>query len=107
MRRGFADGAEAATERELTEQDWTRKTEDFKEGIKSYAEKRAGTSRVVMARSRARPPRHRRRLGYWRGLPRTLAREGAAVLITDIDDPLRQGSSSASPKPAASALPAP
>ena len=30
MRRGFADGAEAATERELTEQDWTRKTEDFK-----------------------------------------------------------------------------
>ena len=42
MRRGFADGAEAATERELTEQDWTRKTEDFKEGIKSYAEKRPG-----------------------------------------------------------------
>ena len=42
MRRGFADGAEAATERELTEQDWTRKTEDFKEGVKSYAEKRAG-----------------------------------------------------------------
>ena len=31
-----------ATERELTEQDWTRKTEDFKEGVKSYAEKRAG-----------------------------------------------------------------
>jgi len=42
MRRAFADGAEAATERELTEQDWTRKTEDFKEGIKSYAEKRVG-----------------------------------------------------------------
>ncbi|WP_395715230.1 enoyl-CoA hydratase/isomerase family protein [Reyranella sp.] len=42
MRRGFADAAEAATERELTEQDWTRKTEDFKEGIKSYAEKRLG-----------------------------------------------------------------
>jgi len=42
LRRGFADGAEAATERELTEQDWTRKTEDFKEGVKSYAEKRAG-----------------------------------------------------------------
>lgn len=42
MRRGFADAAEAATERELTEQDWTRKTEDFKEGIKSYAEKRVG-----------------------------------------------------------------
>jgi enoyl-CoA hydratase/carnithine racemase len=42
MRRGFADAAEAATERELTEQDWTRKTEDFKEGIKAYAEKRVG-----------------------------------------------------------------
>jgi enoyl-CoA hydratase/carnithine racemase len=42
MRRGFADAAEAATERELTEQDWTRKTEDFKEGVKSYAEKRPG-----------------------------------------------------------------
>ena len=42
MRRGFADGAEAATERELVEQDWTRKTEDFKEGVKSYAEKRSG-----------------------------------------------------------------
>jgi enoyl-CoA hydratase/carnithine racemase len=42
VRRGFADGAEIATERELTEQDWTRKTEDFKEGIKSYAEKRVG-----------------------------------------------------------------
>ncbi|MBS0526279.1 MAG: enoyl-CoA hydratase/isomerase family protein [Proteobacteria bacterium] len=42
MRRGFADGAEAATERELVEQDWNRKTEDFKEGVKSYAERRPG-----------------------------------------------------------------
>jgi enoyl-CoA hydratase/carnithine racemase len=40
MRRGFADAAEAATERELVEQDWTRKTEDFKEGVKAWAEKR-------------------------------------------------------------------
>ncbi len=40
MRRGFADGAEAATERELTEQDWTRKTSDFKEGVKAWGEKR-------------------------------------------------------------------
>jgi len=40
MRRGFADAAERATERELTEQDWTRKTEDFKEGVKAWAEKR-------------------------------------------------------------------
>jgi enoyl-CoA hydratase/carnithine racemase len=42
MRRGFADAAEIATERELVEQDWLRKTEDFKEGIKSYAERRPG-----------------------------------------------------------------
>ena len=42
MRRGFADAAEVATERELVEQDWNRKTEDFKEGVKSYAEKRVG-----------------------------------------------------------------
>ena len=42
MRRGFADAAEIATERELVEQDWLRKTEDFKDGVKSYAEKRVG-----------------------------------------------------------------
>ena len=42
MRRGYADAAEVATERELVEQDWNRKTEDFKEGVKSYAEKRVG-----------------------------------------------------------------
>jgi enoyl-CoA hydratase/carnithine racemase len=42
MRRGFADGAERATERELVEQDWTRKTADFKEGVKSWAERRPG-----------------------------------------------------------------
>jgi enoyl-CoA hydratase/carnithine racemase len=42
MRRGLADAVEAATERELVEQDWLRKTEDFKEGIKSYAERRPG-----------------------------------------------------------------
>jgi enoyl-CoA hydratase/carnithine racemase len=40
MRRGFADAAEQATERELTEQDWTRKTSDFKEGVKAWAERR-------------------------------------------------------------------
>jgi enoyl-CoA hydratase/carnithine racemase len=40
MRRGFADAAERATERELTEQDWTRKTADFKEGVKAWAERR-------------------------------------------------------------------
>jgi len=40
VRRGFADGAERATERELTEQEWTRKTADFKEGVKAWAERR-------------------------------------------------------------------
>jgi enoyl-CoA hydratase/carnithine racemase len=40
VRRGFADEAERATERELTEQDWTRKTADFKEGVKAWAERR-------------------------------------------------------------------
>jgi enoyl-CoA hydratase/carnithine racemase len=40
MRRGFADRAEAATERELVEQDWLRKTEDFQEGVKAMADRR-------------------------------------------------------------------
>jgi enoyl-CoA hydratase/carnithine racemase len=40
MRRGFADAAERATERELTEQEWTRQTADFKEGVRAWAEKR-------------------------------------------------------------------
>ena len=42
VRRGLADLIEAATERELVEQDWLRKTEDFKEGIKATAERRVG-----------------------------------------------------------------
>jgi enoyl-CoA hydratase/carnithine racemase len=42
LRRGFADAVEAATERELVEQDWLRKTEDFQEGVKATAERRAG-----------------------------------------------------------------
>src|SRR5215469_17722729 len=40
MRRGLADAIDAATERELVEQDWLRRTEDFGEGIKAYAERR-------------------------------------------------------------------
>lgn len=40
VRRGLADAIEAATERELVEQEWTRKTADFKEGVKAWAEKR-------------------------------------------------------------------
>jgi enoyl-CoA hydratase/carnithine racemase len=40
MRRGLIDAVEAATERELVEQDWLRRTEDFQEGIKAMAERR-------------------------------------------------------------------
>src|SRR5436190_23955649 len=40
LRRGLADAIEAATERELVEQDWLRRTEDFNEGIKAYGERR-------------------------------------------------------------------
>jgi enoyl-CoA hydratase/carnithine racemase len=40
LRRGLIDAVEAATERELVEQDWLRRTEDFSEGIKAYAERR-------------------------------------------------------------------
>lgn len=40
LRRGLADEIERATERELVEQDWLRRTEDFKEGVKAMAERR-------------------------------------------------------------------
>src|SRR4051794_30399942 len=40
LRRGLIDAVEAATERELVEQDWLRRTEDFQEGIKAYGERR-------------------------------------------------------------------
>jgi enoyl-CoA hydratase/carnithine racemase len=40
MRRGLLDAVEAATERELVEQDWLRRTEDFAEGIKAMADRR-------------------------------------------------------------------
>ncbi|HZK88564.1 MAG TPA: enoyl-CoA hydratase/isomerase family protein [Stellaceae bacterium] len=40
MRRGLVDAIEAATERELVEQDWLRRTEDFGEGIKAMADRR-------------------------------------------------------------------
>jgi tryptophan synthase alpha chain len=40
--RELAERVRAATEHELAEQIRLRKTEDFKEGIKSYAEKRVG-----------------------------------------------------------------
>jgi enoyl-CoA hydratase/carnithine racemase len=40
LRRGLADAIEAATERELVEQEWQRRTADFKEGVKAMAERR-------------------------------------------------------------------
>ena len=40
LRRGLADAVAAATEREYEEQDWLRKTEDFREGTKAMAERR-------------------------------------------------------------------
>ena len=40
VRRGLIDAVEAATERELVEQDWLRRTADFQEGIKAMADRR-------------------------------------------------------------------
>ncbi len=40
LRRGLIDAIEAATERELVEQDWLRRTEDFAEGVKAMADRR-------------------------------------------------------------------
>jgi enoyl-CoA hydratase/carnithine racemase len=40
LRRGLADQIEKSTERELIEQEWQRRTEDFKEGVKAMAERR-------------------------------------------------------------------
>jgi enoyl-CoA hydratase/carnithine racemase len=40
LRRGLADAVEAATERELVEQEWLRRTADFKEGVKAMADRR-------------------------------------------------------------------
>jgi enoyl-CoA hydratase/carnithine racemase len=40
MRRGLIDAVEAATERELVEQDWLRRTEDFTEGVKAMTDRR-------------------------------------------------------------------
>ena len=40
LRRGLADAVEAATERELVEQEWQRRTADFREGVKAMAERR-------------------------------------------------------------------
>jgi enoyl-CoA hydratase/carnithine racemase len=43
LRRGLADAVEAATERELVEQEWQRRTLDFKEGVSAMAARRTPT----------------------------------------------------------------
>lgn len=40
LRRGLVEAVERATERELVEQDWQRRTQDFKEGVKATSERR-------------------------------------------------------------------
>jgi enoyl-CoA hydratase/carnithine racemase len=40
MRSDLADRVRKATEHELKEQTWLRKTDDFKEGVKATAERR-------------------------------------------------------------------
>src|SRR5262245_57584085 len=40
LRRGLAEAIESSTERELIEQEWQRRTEDFREGVKAMAERR-------------------------------------------------------------------
>ena len=40
MRRGLADAVEAATDHEFVEQDWLFRTDDFREGVEAFGEKR-------------------------------------------------------------------
>jgi enoyl-CoA hydratase/carnithine racemase len=40
LRRGLADAVAQATEREYEEQDWLRRTSDYREGVKAMAERR-------------------------------------------------------------------
>ena len=47
LRRGLADAVEAATERELVEQDWQRKSADFKEGVQAMSERRTPIFKAV------------------------------------------------------------
>lgn len=41
LRRGYADDVRRATDTEQVEQDWLRRTADFKEGVRATAERRA------------------------------------------------------------------
>jgi enoyl-CoA hydratase/carnithine racemase len=45
LRADLAAGVKAATDHEFVEQQWLMKTEDFKEGVKSVAERRPGNFR--------------------------------------------------------------
>ena len=40
LRRGLAERIESSTERELVQQEWQRRTADFREGVKAMAERR-------------------------------------------------------------------
>ena len=40
LRKGLADAVKAATDHELAEQTWLRKTEDFKEGVAATHDRR-------------------------------------------------------------------
>jgi enoyl-CoA hydratase/carnithine racemase len=40
LRRGLVDAVERATERELVEQEWQRRTQDFREGVAATSERR-------------------------------------------------------------------
>ena len=42
LRADLAASVKAATDHEFTEQQWLMQTEDFKEGVKSVAERRPG-----------------------------------------------------------------
>ena len=42
LRRGLVEGVERATERELVEQEWQRRTADFKEGVSATNDRRPG-----------------------------------------------------------------
>src|SRR5437879_5379807 len=56
VRRGLIDEIEAATERELVEQDWLRRTEDFQEGSKAYAAPRLPKTHTRTLAQARRPP---------------------------------------------------
>jgi enoyl-CoA hydratase/carnithine racemase len=42
MRQGLAEAVKAATDHELEEQTWLRKTGDFAEGVRAVNERRPG-----------------------------------------------------------------